>query len=306
MSSSPQGKFEASQFWASSTRSRNFESSARLHLQHHLFQRTLGNRILQPTAEQAAVQCRAPLRVADLGCGNGVWLLDLEQSLTDLGVEVSLLEGFDVNPVNFPPKWSCSPNVSFTALDVLKPLPQELLGTYDIVHMRAFVSLITKNDPRPAIDQALSLLKPGGWLQWEETRVDRWTATAAQSGEAEDAQSKASCDAIIGILDNGGRAQGNTFDFLATLGVHLERAGLVQVASLESEKRRADMKAWTEDYLLSWEEIANLIPPKAQAPDSPFTREMYEDLLDKAIAETEQGVAIHQQSVLVVMGRKPE
>lgn len=232
--------------------------------------------------------------------------MDLQQSLTDLGVKLSSLEGFDINPTNFPPKWSCPPNVGFTTLDVLKPLPKELLGTYDIVHMRAFASLITKNDPLPAINQALSLLKPGGWLQWEETRVDRWTATAAQGGEAESAQSKAACDAIIGILDKGGRAQGNAFDFLATLGEHLERAGLLQVASLESGKRRVDMKAWTEDYLLSWEEIASLIPPKAQAPDSPLTREMYEDLLDKAIAEAEQGVAIHQQSVLVVIGKKPE
>ena len=64
--------------------------------------------------------------------------------------------------------------------------PAYLVGKYDVVHIRLFISLVTNNDPRPLLDHCCRLLsekaplspwklelsdrilEPGGYLQWEE------------------------------------------------------------------------------------------------------------------------------------------
>lgn len=139
---------------------RNFRTSARLHLQHLLFQNTI-NFVLEPHV-QAAVDGAKELRVADLGCGNGIWLSDLDRELSKKGVS-SKLDGYDVNEINFPAPAFLPETVTLKKLDVFaKPLPEELIGAYDIVHVRALVSVISNSDLTPLLSTALALLKPGG------------------------------------------------------------------------------------------------------------------------------------------------
>lgn len=291
--------YDPSNYWIAP--SRNFRTSARLHLQHLLFQNTINNLILDPRILPSIASPEAsgrPLRVADIACGNGIWLADLERHLTNQSFRSFQLDGYDINPVNFPPAYTLPESLSFHALDVLAPLADELVGSYDIVHIRAFTSIVRDNDPSPIINQALTLLRPGGWLQWEETRADSWAAVAPRE------VSKTACETIIHMLDAGGRARGSVFDFIGELGSHFTKAGLRDVEFKQHDMRPVDFKAWTEDYLLVWEELPALFPSKAQAPDAPVTKESFTALFAKAVAETEEGVVLHQQKIAFASGRK--
>lgn len=295
MANSTMDKYTADAFWAS----RNFRGSARLHLQHILFQNTLGY-VLEPRIQKHFSSAKT-IRVADLACGNGVWLSDLADELSAQGGVTAELEGFDKNPVNFPAAKFLSSSINLKELDVLaNPLPQELIGVYDVVHVRAFSSLIHKGDIGALISTVLSLLKPGGWFQWEETRVDDWQAEAPGAGV-----SKAFCDSILSLIMAGGKARGDTYDFLSRLEPLIKEQGLVDVEVLHATKKGRDYKAWTEDYLEVWEDLVPYFPTLATAPDAPMSREKYTELFDGAVAETENGVVVHTGSIVTVVARKP-
>ncbi|KAI1086721.1 hypothetical protein F5B19DRAFT_478075 [Rostrohypoxylon terebratum] len=287
--------YDATTFWVAPAR--NFRASARLHLQHLLFQNTLGH-ALEPNI-QASISGRKELKVADLGCGNGAWLNDLDHELSNKGISAQL-DGFDVNPVNFPAPTFLPASVTLKKLDILaKPLPEELISTYDIVHARALTSIIVNQDLGPILSTALALLKPGGWLQWEESRADTYFVQPPTPEI-----STTACDTIVHLLKTAGDARGTKFDFLGELGRHVGEFGFEDVHHLSLKLRKQDFKAWTEDYLMVWEELYVFFPPKAQQPDAPITREAWIDLFSKAVGETEKGVVVHHGELVSVVGRK--
>lgn len=113
------------------------------------------------------------------------------------------------------------------------------------------------------------------------------------------------CRTIVQILEAGGKARGSTFEFLADLDRLVKEHGAFKDVSVRAaDMRRQDWRAWTEDYLMVWEELAVFFPPKAKQPQAPLTRESWVELFAKAVAETEQGVAVHHGKVVTVVGRK--
>ncbi|KAL4935584.1 hypothetical protein BDV06DRAFT_125447 [Aspergillus oleicola] len=290
--------YDASKYWVAPAR--NFRTSARLHLQHFLFQNTIGP-LLDPTVEKASTVSSQPLKVADLACGNGVWLTELHSYFAKNNISAQL-DGFDINPVNFPSSAFLPDSVSFRQVDILaKPLPAESIGAYDIVHIRAFVSVIPDSNLIPILTVASELLKPGGFLQWEETRGDKWTVESPSPQV-----SKMACDSIVQILNGGMQQRGIRNDWVDVLDTHLDQFGFQDTLLLALDKRKQDYKGWTEDYLMVWEELADLFPSKAQAPNAPFSREAWIDLFANAVKETEQGVVVHQGRVVIAVGQKPQ
>ncbi|KAI1129146.1 S-adenosyl-L-methionine-dependent methyltransferase [Nemania abortiva] len=293
--------YEPSVFWSASAR--NFRTSARLHLQHLLCQNTLGflleKRIKQSTTTTTTTASSSPFKVADLACGNGVWLTDLSRDLADKGIPASL-DGFDINDLIFPTSAFLPESVSLKKLDILaKPLPQELIGVYDVIHVRAFVSVIFNENTTPLLSTVFSMLKPGGWLQWEEMKADFIIEPSTPGLE------KSACETLAQILKVGGQSNGLRSDFLAKLDQHLINHGFENVSMFEATKRKQDYRGWTDDFLMVWEEIAASLPSKASQPQSPVTREFWTETLEKAIQETEKGVALHQGALITVVGRKP-
>jgi len=63
-------------------------------------------------------------------------------------------------------------------------------------------------------------------------------------------------------------------------------------------------KAWTEDYLLVYEEVAQMVPKEKDAPGAPLTREKYEGMFDQVVKETNEGAVIHSQHLIVIVGQK--
>jgi SAM-dependent methyltransferase len=102
------------------------------------------------------------VKLADIGAGTGVWLLDVAKSLPP----TCQLTGFDVSSFGFPPPQTCPPNVSFKIQDMLLPFPASEIGTYDVIAVRFVSNATTRAEWARTIENLMTLLKPGGWLQW--------------------------------------------------------------------------------------------------------------------------------------------
>ena len=54
-----------------------------------------------------------------------------------------------------------------------------MLGQYDVVHRRLIFTVMRDEDARPLIRNLTRLLKPGGWLQWDELNVEHFLFDAS-------------------------------------------------------------------------------------------------------------------------------
>jgi hypothetical protein len=287
--------YDPSVYWSAPFK--NFRGSARLHLQHLLWQNTIG--FLLESHIQSSVADVKRLKIADIACGNAVWLIDMEREMSGKNISVQL-DGYDINEVAFPQPAFLPDSITLKKLDVLaRPLPEELVGAYDIVHIRAFSSIIFNCNTTPLLSTALAMLKPGGWLQWEENAAD-FVVEAASPG-----LSTTVCDTMAGILKAGGDAHGFDRSFLKELDRHLSENGFQEVQGKEYINRKQDYKGWTEDFLMVWEDVTSLFPSKADAPQAPITKESWRNMCASAVHETEQGVALHYGSIVTAVGRKP-
>lgn len=104
-------------------------------------------------------------KIADVGTGTGIWLLDAAKSV---GPETQLV-GFDASSAAFPAAHTVPENVTFKVQDMFDPFPDFEIGTYDIVSVRFVTIATTRTEWTRAIENLLTLLKPGGWLQWIES-----------------------------------------------------------------------------------------------------------------------------------------
>jgi SAM-dependent methyltransferase len=138
---------------------RDFQASARLNLQHQAWLLTTKSLL------HSAIEVGANALIADIGCGTGIWSLSLSQTLPP-GCRI---EAADISLAQAPPRPWWPSNVTFRTLDIFEdPLPEELVGRYDVVHIRLFVFVIASGNPLPLLKNLMRLLKPGGYLQWQE------------------------------------------------------------------------------------------------------------------------------------------
>lgn len=102
--------------------------------------------------------------VAEVGCGNGIWTLET----ADLLPPMASIDAFDLSLEQAPPKHWWPSNATFTQRDIFAPIPTEMQGRYDVVHIRLFLCVVQGGDPMPLLRNLMLLLKPGGHLQWQE------------------------------------------------------------------------------------------------------------------------------------------
>ncbi|KAI6080385.1 hypothetical protein F4821DRAFT_59737 [Hypoxylon rubiginosum] len=286
------------EYWVSPAR--NFRTSARLRLQHFLTQNTLDCLLESPIHDHITNNGSKSLKVADLACGNGAWLIDLQSEMCRKGISAEL-DGFDVNTALFPHPDQLPGSVTLKQLDILKSPPNERTGLYDIVHIRYSVSLVIKSNVTPLLSTALAFLKPGGFIQWEEMRADSFLVESPSP-----LISKTACDTIAGEMAAGCKVHGLESGWVYKLDQHLSSHGFENVGMRTIQKRKQDMKGWTEDFLMVWEELDYAFPPSSKEPQATITRERFRDLFVQAVKETEQGVFIHEGNIMAAVGQKPE
>lgn len=121
----------------------------------------------------------------------------------ETGIE---MYGFDIQPSHFPTAACTPPNVHLLRQDVLNDeFPAEFVESFDIVHVRAFSSLIKNNETSPLCRAAMKLLKPGGYLQWEENDMSNVNAVI-------DGEPAPQTAMLMQLLKGQGKATGLTFE----------------------------------------------------------------------------------------------
>ncbi|KAL4866250.1 hypothetical protein BDV12DRAFT_210611 [Aspergillus spectabilis] len=121
---------------------------------------TQGTEIYPLARDEAESRRRIPLdrisSIADVGTGTGTWLSDtpklLDQSSNDSKSRYYL--GFDMSPAQFPPT-NAAENMQFSHHN-----------RYDLVHVRLLVTAFPTHFYETAVKNLLTILKPGGYLQW--------------------------------------------------------------------------------------------------------------------------------------------
>lgn len=92
------------------------------------------------------------------GCGiishnRRIWLLDLAKEHP--GIQC---DGYDISTDQYPASGWLPPNVSLSTLDIHKPIPTQLRGQYDVVHVGLLVLVVEHDDPGPLLDNLMALL----------------------------------------------------------------------------------------------------------------------------------------------------
>ncbi|KAL4782344.1 hypothetical protein BJX76DRAFT_332971 [Aspergillus varians] len=104
--------------------------------------------------------------VADVATGTGIWLWDAQRLLNQrAGKSERYFHGFDISPAQFPP---APEGVEFSVQDVQKPFPAEHHNRYDLVNVRLLITALPEAEYQNAVANVLTILKPGGYLQWVE------------------------------------------------------------------------------------------------------------------------------------------
>ncbi|KAK8101519.1 S-adenosyl-L-methionine-dependent methyltransferase [Apiospora kogelbergensis] len=157
---------------------RDYIDFTRLNLQHHLWKDIFGYSLSPKIPRDKEF-----LKVADVGTGTGVWLLDLHSQL-DPSIKTELV-GLDVDIGQVGPKEWLPENLSLRQWSVFDEPPADLAGTFDIVNVRLIVFVIDQ-DPVPVLRNLMKLLKPGGHLQWCEIDLESQHVETIAPGIATD------------------------------------------------------------------------------------------------------------------------
>lgn len=83
-----------------------------------------------------------------------IWTTSLSASLAS----TVKLDGFDITDAQFPPKEWLPANVTLDTLNILDPVPEHLLGKYDVVNIRYFALLVKDNNPFGLLKNLISML----------------------------------------------------------------------------------------------------------------------------------------------------
>lgn len=138
---------------------RSYSAASRLNYQFFLWKNTLKFN-LQPSIPTPG----ATARIADVATGTGIWLLDLAH-----GVPATVqMDGMDITLSQAPPKQWLPPNVNMRVWNIFEDVSEDLVGQFDIVHVRLLLLITPNNNAVPVIKRLAKMLKPGGYLQWEE------------------------------------------------------------------------------------------------------------------------------------------
>ncbi|KAK8091446.1 hypothetical protein PG997_001807 [Apiospora hydei] len=63
---------------------------------------------------------------------------------------------------------STTPNIKLWEWDINTPIPDDLLGAFDIINVRFMIFVVRKDDVSATVGKLMQMLKPGGHLQWVE------------------------------------------------------------------------------------------------------------------------------------------
>ena len=141
------------------------------------------------------------------------------------------LLGLDISDANFPFRDHLPKNVLLRTLDIFDPVPDDLVGKFDIVHVRAFGAIVGREGPSPVVQNILGFLskcprsdadyeywlqalihsttEPGGFLQWDDIECGTFAAHAPS-----DKVSTTQTDSLLQTWKDLCKSQGIEFGYI--------------------------------------------------------------------------------------------
>jgi hypothetical protein len=177
------------------------------------------------------------------------WLLEMAARFPQAD-----LVGFDSTTSNYPHNTFLPPNVKLVQWNAFSELPREHVGIYDIVHLRTLGSAIVDNQVDPLLSNALKMLKPGGYLQWDENDPGRLACHAGdQSITTEHTESMVRMQAVM-LRGHSKILQ----DWLYGLPETLRERGCEVLANDVTDAKPELARATTDNYLLVWQGMGSI------------------------------------------------
>ena len=272
-------------------------SSVRLTAQHFLWYRQLGWNLhptiaasLKKSSPSSEEKSESVVAVADIACGNGIWITE---EARNHDAKTTRFWGFDVSDVSFPLRETWGENVCFEKMDASGPVATEererWKGRVDVVHCRLVLGAVRKGDATPWMRGFVDMLKPGGWLQWDEVDVGRMTVIGK---ERERGGGEVKWESFAVDMLKQGRPGEKKFEWLA------DREGLLRDHGLEGvveegggEPKMELRQYWTDNEFAVMGEMASAMGARP---------EVFKQLADGR----QQGFDAHFE-IKVAIGRKP-
>ncbi|KAI6823602.1 hypothetical protein KC340_g5022 [Hortaea werneckii] len=287
--SSVGSEYDAQTYW----KEQDFQTSARLHLQHWIWNYQLGYQV-HPLVDIGGAR---PLKIADVACGNGAWLLEVQRKWP-----MHEYHGFDLTSSHFPGSPRLPENVNLSVWDLFTNIPAHMQGAFDIVHIRAIASAVRNNDVQPIVQKLLGLLKPGGYLQWDEQ--DSSTLKCRVVSESTD--TKSSMKTLVAVQKALHAGHGMLWDWFHDLPPTLEKANCEIMVSDVFNPSPELSRAWADNLLTVCMGVIDRIPerdmllPKVSDLPQSISRKSYAELVQKAAVESTKGAWMGMNQVVIV------
>jgi len=165
------------------------------------------------------------------------------------------MSGFDISSAHFPATDNLPDNITLGTLDsFIDTIPEAMIGKFDIVHVRAFAAVVKNDNPGPLITNALKMLKPGGYFQWDEIDSDSLRAVPPNlSISAISTQ-----DMLDTAVLSSKNAMNLNYQWCSNLGSILRHYGLDVIADTRMEVKKELRKPTTDSILMAFEHIAKI------------------------------------------------
>lgn len=226
-----------------------------------------------------------------------------------------------MSPDQFPP----GPHnaVKFSILNLLEPLPDHLQATFDVLHLRLLVLGLPKGTWEVACQNILSLLKPGGWVQWEEgdfkydtlapiginhSRKRRLTTISSSMKVVQDvpgASTRAAQEYFDRLIAEE-RAHDQGIDDVPHLALYLSKVGFKNVnTDVFSTDRVAGTRQGFNNAMMGAYHGITTMFIKSDGETTFWTSEAAAKLYADAVAELSDGKAYYRAEINVHSAQRP-
>ncbi|KAL9108510.1 MAG: hypothetical protein Q9227_006725 [Pyrenula ochraceoflavens] len=262
-----------------------------LNLQHYLIKDLFDDQLLDPSIPYDSPD----LRIADIGCGTGIWLLDLAPKCHP----TTKLFALDINPAQLPPSAWLPKSIQSRYFNVFDGvIAGDLEKSFDIINMQVVFSFVKDHHISLVLDKILRLLKPGGYLQW--TDFDGFNAVCISPDPSYESEFVPRFHFDVWKLI--GQPLSSWMDKLDTIFLSKD---LKNVKSLTPQCKLDKLRFWTQEYLMVHREFcAVFLESVHNEGEDRAKAEEYEEIFQKAKDEIQRkGVALWYP-VIRAVGRK--
>ncbi|KAI1821897.1 hypothetical protein F4861DRAFT_428184 [Xylaria intraflava] len=277
---------------------RDYWAASRLNLQHFMYksaQKFLVHPVIQAhlrrERESKETEDKAPQQIADLATGTGIWMFDLLNSQEVNGLDIQY-RGFDISGRLYPHDAWLPKGVSLSLSNLFEEPPQAFHGQFDLVHIRLVIALVSDANPKKIIQHIKTLLKPGGYIQWDELDPINHHDIMTTGPE----------DQVPGLRAIFGPIR-NLFDasWVEKIPKFLEEEGFQDAVQTQHEPPSELFKAWAYMDLCVVDEFSR----NGVGRQDKASAERWRNMIPGASAEIDSSGAVLKVCPTVTIARKP-